>query len=269
MRLRDFALVCSAALASYCAMTGDTKEPTATATVDGFGLSGYADGRINLSRSGVATRQLGGGVIRAIERVSERMAAVVQRKETTFLELPSLRTVSQAPALMGSMTPTVFLTEEDTDSHRLNWFTWPSVSPICRLVGDHPEGVERAQFAPNLRYAAVFFDSRYPFPDDAFPVDPSRFERDRTTPFMVELYDLSHCERSATFAQRRLPSPGRFSSDSAFYEVPDPRGTSYPSRGRFDLISQRWEDENTASRAPERDLFVRTRSCLDSVGSRV
>ena len=218
--------------------------PTATATIDGCRLSGYSDGRLELSRPS-ATMQLGVGVIRVIERVSEGVTAVAQRAETTFVDVPSLRVIARLPGLLIGFDDShrILMTETHDDGHVLSWWAWPTLEPVCRMVSEHTEGAERAQFGAVLRYAAVYFDSRYPLPDSEFPIDPAHFERDRTTPYVVELYDLSNCTRVDAFAERRLSTPGRFSSDARLYEELNPRGSAYPSHHRFNLVSRHWEDK--------------------------
>ena len=246
VRRRDFAVRWSLVLAgrSLFALSADPRRVTATAIVDGFELLGYADGSVRSSRTSASATPVTAGAVRGFQRVSPRIVAVMARDHTAFLELPALRVAGKVSGLFGGFDDShrCFLAEEREGAHTLTWFGWPSLQPVCRIQTPHTEGVERVQFAPNLRWSAVYFDSRYPFPDDAFPLDPAIFERDRTTPFLVEMYDLSRCTRVEQFARSRLRSPGRFSSDSAFYEIPNREGACAPACPRFDLTSQLWRD---------------------------
>jgi hypothetical protein len=143
-----------------------------------YQVTGYRSGEVEIedlrTQETISKLQLNPRVVRAIFPFSQEVIAISQLDRTTFFDLNERKPVHTLDQYLIGINEdkTFFLTyRKDQGSYVLSFYrTRP-----CRILRPeerHHDGVSQSQFLTGWQVYRAPIDSRCPFPDRYYPIDP-------------------------------------------------------------------------------------------------
>ncbi len=251
-RLFSFLLFIPLLSGNAWAIDSEANTITAELKTSKYLVTGYRSGDVEIvdlrTQETISKLQLNPQVVRALFPFDQDVIAISQLDRTTFFDLNEKKPIHTLNKYLIGVNEdtTIFLTyRKDPGSSLLSFYRYPSMQEFCAWKSDLNAGVNDCQFSQDGKYVVLQFDSRCPFPDRYYPINPGFLETLRSTRPVFCLLSLVTCERIDEFSTVSFTFPGRFPKGGDFYELVNPGvylgGKPYDLGKRFHLEKRTWE----------------------------